>query len=78
MHLVAIGGTTTRPTTPAPPRSPSGSPATPRPDASSAPQLIGARGTEICKRVDTYATALFHQMTVTDMTERAALTKDKA
>lgn len=32
-------------------------------------QLIGTRGAEISKRVDTYATALFHQMSVTDMTE---------
>ncbi|MBI1351223.1 MAG: CoA-disulfide reductase [Actinomycetales bacterium] len=32
-------------------------------------QLIGTRGAEISKRVDTYATALFHQMTVTGMTE---------
>ena len=32
-------------------------------------QLIGTRGAEISKRVDTYATALFHSMTVTDMTE---------
>ena len=32
-------------------------------------QLIGTRGAEISKRVDTYATALFHSMKVTDMTE---------
>ena len=32
-------------------------------------QLIGTRGAEISKRVDIYATALFHQMNVTDMTE---------
>ncbi|KAB2810985.1 CoA-disulfide reductase [Pimelobacter simplex] len=32
-------------------------------------QLVGARGAEIAKRVDTYATALFHEMTVTGMTE---------
>ena len=32
-------------------------------------QLIGTRGAEISKRVDTYATALFHEMTVADMTE---------
>jgi len=32
-------------------------------------QLIGTRGAEIAKRVDTYATALFHEMTVTGMTE---------
>ena len=32
-------------------------------------QLVGARGAEIAKRVDTYATALFHDMTVTDLTE---------
>lgn len=32
-------------------------------------QLVGARGTETAKRVDTYATALFHAMTVDDMSE---------
>jgi NADPH-dependent 2,4-dienoyl-CoA reductase/sulfur reductase-like enzyme len=32
-------------------------------------QLIGHKGAEISKRVDTYATALFHEMTVTGMTE---------
>ena len=32
-------------------------------------QLIGTRGAEISKRVDTYATALFHEMSVTGMTE---------
>lgn len=32
-------------------------------------QLIGHKGAEISKRVDTYATALFHEMTVTEMTE---------
>ncbi|WAX58415.1 FAD-dependent oxidoreductase [Jatrophihabitans cynanchi] len=32
-------------------------------------QLIGARGTETAKRVDTYATALFHGMTVGLMSE---------
>lgn len=32
-------------------------------------QLIGARGTETAKRVDTYATALFHGMTVEAMSE---------
>ena len=32
-------------------------------------QLIGTRGAEIAKRVDTYATALFHQMTVTGISE---------
>jgi len=32
-------------------------------------QLIGTRGAEIAKRVDTYATALFHGMTVSDLTE---------
>jgi len=32
-------------------------------------QLIGTRGAEISKRVDTYATALFHEMTVSGMTE---------
>lgn len=32
-------------------------------------QLVGTRGAEISKRVDTYATALFHEMTVTGMTE---------
>ncbi|MGY1914236.1 FAD-dependent oxidoreductase [Blastococcus sp. SYSU DS0973] len=30
-------------------------------------QLIGRRGTETAKRVDTYATALFHGMTVADL-----------
>jgi NADPH-dependent 2,4-dienoyl-CoA reductase/sulfur reductase-like enzyme len=30
-------------------------------------QLVGARGTETAKRVDTYATALFHGMTVDDL-----------
>ncbi len=61
--------TTTRPTTPAPSPSPSASPATPRPDASSARSWSGARGTETAKRVDTYATALFHGMTVDAMSE---------
>ncbi|MCD2191743.1 FAD-dependent oxidoreductase, partial [Actinomycetospora soli] len=32
-------------------------------------QLIGRRGAEIAKRVDTYATALFHGMTVDGMSE---------
>ena len=32
-------------------------------------QLIGHKGAEIAKRVDTFATALFHEMTVTAMTE---------
>lgn len=32
-------------------------------------QLVGHKGAEIAKRVDTYATALFHQMTVTAMTD---------
>lgn len=32
-------------------------------------QLIGARGTETAKRVDTYATALFHGMTVEAVSE---------
>lgn len=32
-------------------------------------QLIGSKGAEIAKRVDTYATALFHHMTVTGITE---------
>lgn len=32
-------------------------------------QLIGRKSAEISKRVDTYATALFHQMTVAGMTE---------
>lgn len=32
-------------------------------------QLVGTRGAEIAKRVDTYATALFHEMTVTDITD---------
>ena len=32
-------------------------------------QLIGARGTETAKRVDTYAAALFHGMTVDQMSE---------
>jgi NADPH-dependent 2,4-dienoyl-CoA reductase/sulfur reductase-like enzyme len=32
-------------------------------------QLIGSRGAEIAKRVDTYATALFHEMTIGAMSE---------
>jgi NADPH-dependent 2,4-dienoyl-CoA reductase/sulfur reductase-like enzyme len=32
-------------------------------------QLIGARGTETAKRVDTYATALHHHMTVDELSE---------
>jgi len=32
-------------------------------------QLIGARGTETAKRVDTYATALFHAMTVDELSQ---------
>ncbi|MDQ1544853.1 MAG: hypothetical protein QOK08_2491 [Actinomycetota bacterium] len=32
-------------------------------------QLVGARGTETAKRVDTYATALFHGMTVEQLSE---------
>jgi NADPH-dependent 2,4-dienoyl-CoA reductase/sulfur reductase-like enzyme len=32
-------------------------------------QLVGARGTETAKRVDTYATALFHAMTVEQISE---------
>ncbi len=32
-------------------------------------QLVGPRGTETAKRVDTYATALFHGMNVEDMSE---------
>ena len=32
-------------------------------------QLVGARGTETAKRVDTYATALFHGMTVDNLNE---------
>lgn len=32
-------------------------------------QLVGTRGAEISKRVDTYATAIFHEMTVAGMTE---------
>ena len=32
-------------------------------------QLVGARGTETAKRVDTYAVALFHQMSVDAMAE---------
>jgi NADPH-dependent 2,4-dienoyl-CoA reductase/sulfur reductase-like enzyme len=32
-------------------------------------QLVGARGTETAKRVDTYAAALFNQMTVDDLSE---------
>jgi hypothetical protein len=32
-------------------------------------QLVGARGTETAKRVDTFATALFHEMTVDQMSE---------
>ncbi len=32
-------------------------------------QLVGARGTETAKRVDTYATALFHAMTVAGLAQ---------
>jgi NADPH-dependent 2,4-dienoyl-CoA reductase/sulfur reductase-like enzyme len=32
-------------------------------------QLIGASGTETAKRVDTYATAIFHSMTVDDLSQ---------
>jgi NADPH-dependent 2,4-dienoyl-CoA reductase/sulfur reductase-like enzyme len=32
-------------------------------------QLIGRRGTEVAKRIDTYATALFHDMTVDAISE---------
>jgi hypothetical protein len=32
-------------------------------------QLIGRRGTEVAKRVDTYAAALFHSMTVDAVSE---------
>lgn len=32
-------------------------------------QLVGPRGTETAKRVDTYATALFHAMIVAGVTE---------
>lgn len=32
-------------------------------------QLVGARGTETAKRVDTYATALFHDMTVAELSD---------
>jgi NADPH-dependent 2,4-dienoyl-CoA reductase/sulfur reductase-like enzyme len=32
-------------------------------------QLVGARGTETAKRVDTYATALFHSMAVEELSE---------
>lgn len=32
-------------------------------------QLVGRRGAEIAKRVDTYATALFHEMTVDSLSE---------
>ena len=32
-------------------------------------QLVGARGTETAKRVDTYATALFHGMTIPNLNE---------
>ena len=31
--------------------------------------MVGARGTETAKRVDTYATALFHAMSVADLSE---------
>ena len=61
--------TTTRPTTPA------RSPITIRITGDTTTgqllgaQLVGARGTETAKRVDTYATALFHGMTVDGITE---------
>ena len=32
-------------------------------------QLVGPRGAEVAKRVDTYATALFHRMTVDDLNQ---------
>ncbi len=32
-------------------------------------QLVGPRGAEVAKRVDTYAAALFHRMTVDDLSE---------
>jgi NADPH-dependent 2,4-dienoyl-CoA reductase/sulfur reductase-like enzyme len=32
-------------------------------------QVVGARGTETAKRVDTYATALLHEMSVADLSE---------
>ena len=32
-------------------------------------QLIGVRGTETAKRIDTYAAALFHSMTVDGMSK---------
>jgi NADPH-dependent 2,4-dienoyl-CoA reductase/sulfur reductase-like enzyme len=32
-------------------------------------QLIGSRGAEVAKRVDAFATALFHQMTVAGVTD---------
>jgi NADPH-dependent 2,4-dienoyl-CoA reductase/sulfur reductase-like enzyme len=38
-------------------------------------QLIGARGTETAKRVDTYATARFHTMTVDPLTTAFALAR---
>ena len=56
--------TTTRPTTPAPSPSPSASPATPAPGGCSAPSSSALADTQIAKRVDTFATALFHEMTV--------------
>ena len=56
--------TTTRRTTRARSRSASASPATPTTGRLLGAQLVGARGTETAKRVDTYATALFHGMTV--------------
>ena len=56
--------TTTRPTTPAPPRYTSASPATTTTGRLLGAQLIGHRSAEVAKRVDTYAAALFHDMTV--------------
>ena len=61
--------TTTRPTTRVPTPSPSASPATGRTGRLLGAQLVGRRGTETAKRVDTYATALFHTMTVDDVTD---------
>jgi NADPH-dependent 2,4-dienoyl-CoA reductase/sulfur reductase-like enzyme len=59
--------TTTRRTTQAPTRSRSASRATPAAACCWAPSSWG--GAEISKRVDTYATALFHGMAVDDVSE---------
>lgn len=66
--MVGRSELTRPPTTPARNPSPSVSPATPAPVGSSEEHVV-ARGTETAKRVDTYATALFHAMTVDQISD---------